>query len=110
MSADVQYTFTPDADPNVVKTEHTFTLNGAQAGVVDQTTDASSGLVSYSQISGGPVLKSGDVLTVSTVTTDSFGQSSPAIPGPGSVTITLTPPPPLGVTPGTFKQIGQPAS
>lgn len=109
MAADVQYQFTEDPDTSLVSTNHTWFVNGVAAGTVNQNqAQAASELVSYSDIPGAPALVAGDTVTVSTITTDSFGQNSPTIAAGQTVTIVAVPPPPLGITPGTLKQVGSP--
>jgi hypothetical protein len=108
MSADVLYTYTPDPDTNVNQTATTFLVNGTAVGTVNQPSPA-PGTVNYSNITPAPpALNVGDVVTTTTITTDSFSQSSPAIASANSVTIAAIPSPPLGITPGTLKQLGSP--
>lgn len=109
MAANGIYPYTPDIDPLVVNTAHTWLVNGAPVGVVNQPTPPPNpGQVAYFDLSPpGPALLAGQTLQVSTVTTDSIGQTSPAILS-NVITIAAAPPPPVGITPGTLTQSGSP--
>jgi hypothetical protein len=107
MAADVQCTFTPDSDPNVVSSNTVFTVNGAVAGSV--TLPGAGAMANYLAISPAPpALKVGDVVSTVTITTDNLGQASPGIPSPNNVTIVAIPAPPTGVTGVGLKQVGSP--
>jgi hypothetical protein len=107
MAADVQITFTPDSDPNVVSGQCVFLVNGTQVGTVPFGPTAT--MVAYSTLAGAPVLNNNDNITGNLVTTDNQNppQSSPPIPFP-PVTIQAAQPPPQGVTNVSSKQVGAP--
>jgi hypothetical protein len=117
MAAEVQMPYTPDPDTNVNSTAVSWFIipAGSPAGTpptaLGTVTYPSppSGLASTADLSPAhAAFNLNDQISNSTITTDSFSQSSPAVPGPNTVTIQTVPPPPTGIVPGQLKQVGTP--
>jgi hypothetical protein len=117
MAAEVIMPYTPDPDTNVTNTAVTWFF--LPAGSPPGTAPATLGVANYPSPPSGvastadltpphAAFNVGDQVSNSTVTTDSASQSSPAIPGPNTVTIQAVPPPPTGIIPGQLKQTGTP--
>jgi hypothetical protein len=115
MPAEVQMPYTPDTDTNVTNTAVTWFI--IPAGSPPATPPATLGTVNYPSPPSGvastadltpthPAFNVSDQISNSTITTDSFGQNSAAVPGPNTVTIQTVPPPPTGIVPGQLKQVG----